>query len=423
MIASRHVWCLAGVLLCLLCLQPAMGASLTVTSPNGGENWVAGTTQSITWTSTGIWSTDAAVKIELFKGPLVTAPVRTITSSCPLMGGSSSWEIDTELPAGTDYWVKVTSLGSTPVSDSTDGWLSITAAPTLTVIAPNGWEDWYTGETHEITWTQTGLSGTTVKIELMVGTDSLYFSRTIAASVAADQGSFSWTIPNDVETGEHYRVLITSLYAPAVSDESATKFDITQITRSLTVTSPSGGDTWVRGYPATIAWTQAGLEGTNVKLELFKGPLVVNPRTIAESVPAENGVFQWTVPENLAEGTDYWVRVRSLSFPSVFGNSEGWVTVLAVPITYTVTVMPTATAAPTLGPVNIIPGGVADPLDLDGDGKFEDVNGNGRKDFADITLFFNQMNWITSNEPLAAFDYNGNGRLDFADVVAVFNGL
>ena len=53
----------------------------------------------------------------------------------------------------------------------------------------------------------------------------------------------------------------------------------------------------------------------------------------------------------------------------------------------------------------------------------EDVNGNGRKDFADVVLYFNQMTWIAANEPVSAFDYNGNGRIDFADVVWLFNAL
>jgi Tol biopolymer transport system component len=70
-----------------------------------------------------------------------------------------------------------------------------------------------------------------------------------------------------------------------------------------------------------------------------------------------------------------------------------------------------------------IPGGAGVPRDLDGDGKCEDVNGNGRKDFADVTLYFNQMAWIGENEPLAAFDYNGNGRIDFADVTWLFRNL
>jgi PKD repeat protein len=99
---------------------------------------------------------------------------------------------------------------------------------------------------------------------------------------------------------------------------------------------------------------------------------------------------------------------------------------------YTVTLMvinaagsSTATKTVTVTDVSLgaIPGGVGIPRDLDGDGKYEDVNGNGRTDFADVTLYFNQMTWIATNEPVAAFDYNGNGRIDFADVTWLFSHL
>ena len=50
----------------------------------------------------------------------------------------------------------------------------------------------------------------------------------------------------------------------------------------------------------------------------------------------------------------------------------------------------------------------------------EDVNGNGRPDFADVVLLFERMTWIAENAPVAAFDYNNNGRIDFADVIALF---
>ncbi len=70
-----------------------------------------------------------------------------------------------------------------------------------------------------------------------------------------------------------------------------------------------------------------------------------------------------------------------------------------------------------------IPGGDATPFDPNGDGLYEDANGNGRTDFADVVLLFNQMTWIEANEPIAVFDYNGNGRIDFADVVWLFNRL
>jgi exo-beta-1,3-glucanase (GH17 family) len=70
-----------------------------------------------------------------------------------------------------------------------------------------------------------------------------------------------------------------------------------------------------------------------------------------------------------------------------------------------------------------VPGATGAPRDLDQDGLCDDVNGNGREDFADVLLYFNQMTWIAANEPAPAFDYNGNGRIDFADVVWLFNRL
>ncbi|MEN6342811.1 MAG: dockerin type I domain-containing protein [Methanospirillum sp.] len=70
-----------------------------------------------------------------------------------------------------------------------------------------------------------------------------------------------------------------------------------------------------------------------------------------------------------------------------------------------------------------LPGSGDVPRDLDLNGKYEDVNGNGRKDFGDVVIYFNQMGWIGANEPVAFFDYNGNGRIDFADTVALFVAL
>jgi PKD repeat protein/sugar lactone lactonase YvrE len=80
----------------------------------------------------------------------------------------------------------------------------------------------------------------------------------------------------------------------------------------------------------------------------------------------------------------------------------------------------TTTSSPSLLPVS---GGIGVPRDLDGDGLYDDLNGNGRLDFADVTLFFAQMTWIAANEPVAAFDFNGNGRIDFADVTWLFQHL
>jgi len=64
--------------------------------------------------------------------------------------------------------------------------------------------------------------------------------------------------------------------------------------------------------------------------------------------------------------------------------------------------------------------GSTSPTDPDNDGRFEDVNGNGRLDYEDIqTLFDNfESDSVTMNK--SAYDFNQNGKLDFDDIVDLF---
>ncbi|AAM07636.1 cell surface protein [Methanosarcina acetivorans C2A] len=60
------------------------------------------------------------------------------------------------------------------------------------------------------------------------------------------------------------------------------------------------------------------------------------------------------------------------------------------------------------------------PKDLNGDGLYEDLTGNGEFSFVDIVAYFHNMDWIEENMPVEYFDFNGNGRIDFDDVVDMF---
>jgi parallel beta-helix repeat protein len=67
-----------------------------------------------------------------------------------------------------------------------------------------------------------------------------------------------------------------------------------------------------------------------------------------------------------------------------------------------------------------IPGQTASPRDLNGDGLYEDLTGDGTLSFTDVEVFFHQMDWIDENLPTEYFDFNGNGRIDFDDIVDLF---
>jgi len=91
--------------------------------------------------------------------------------------------------------------------------------------------------------------------------------------------------------------------------------------------------------------------------------------------------------------------------------------------TPTVTLTPTVTPTPTVVPVVPVPGGTGIPHDIDGDGRYEDVNGNSLYEFADVVLYFNEQEWIVVNEPIVCFDYNGNGKIDLDDVIWLFDNV
>ena len=61
------------------------------------------------------------------------------------------------------------------------------------------------------------------------------------------------------------------------------------------------------------------------------------------------------------------------------------------------------------------------PTDINSDGLYEDINGNGRWDFQDLVLFFQHLTWCNANQPITLFDWNSNGRCDFDDVFRLWS--
>ncbi|AHF98653.1 hypothetical protein HALLA_07105 [Halostagnicola larsenii XH-48] len=68
------------------------------------------------------------------------------------------------------------------------------------------------------------------------------------------------------------------------------------------------------------------------------------------------------------------------------------------------------------------PGG-RPPTDPNGDGTFEDVNGNGRLDYDDVVVLFENIEGDSVRLNDEAFDFNENGRIDYNDIVALAGEL
>src|SRR5256886_7466156 len=101
-------------------------SSLTLTAPNGGETWTAGSSQNITWTKTGSITN---VKLEYSTDGGTTYP-NLITSSTPAAAGSYAWTVP-DL-ASTNVKVRVTNTADTTVSDDSNAAFTIKGGLTVT---------------------------------------------------------------------------------------------------------------------------------------------------------------------------------------------------------------------------------------------------------------------------------------------------
>jgi len=180
-----------------------------VTAPDSSSEWETGSTQSITWTSTG---TISDVKIELYKGGVFEMEIVANTTN----DGEFSWLIPTTLVDSTQYQIKISDVANPATNDFSDNFEIFTSIiDSLTVTTPDSLTVWETETTQSITWTSTGTISD-VKIELYKGG---VFEMEIVASTAND-GTYNWGIPTDLEDGIDYQIRISDVLNPATYDES-----------------------------------------------------------------------------------------------------------------------------------------------------------------------------------------------------------
>jgi photosystem II stability/assembly factor-like uncharacterized protein len=96
-----------------------------------------------------------------------------------------------------------------------------TNAQAVTLISPNGGENWSYNSVHNITWAAGNLQN--VKLEYRIGSANPW--QTIAASIPASAGSFAWTVPNTPSTQARVRISDVTDSNPA--DTSNANFSIT----------------------------------------------------------------------------------------------------------------------------------------------------------------------------------------------------
>lgn len=260
-------------------------SSLDLKTPNGGESYSVGSTQNITWTSAQIANVQLEYSVD---NGLTWAIIDSSTQST----GSYSWVIPNAV--STQCRVRVSEVDNATTSDMSAASFTITAAPAVSVLYPNGGETLEIGKIEVIKWSSTNISN--VKLEYSINAGSSWIS---IITVAASSGTYSWTVPNVNST--LCKIRITNTANTSLYDVSDSVFVITA-SPTLTLTSPNGSETWRAGTTQSILWTSTNVDSVKLEYSINNG---VSWRIISNAVPS-TGQYIWQVPSE----SSYQCRVK-----------------------------------------------------------------------------------------------------------------
>ncbi len=252
-------------------------SSLTITSPNGNENWRTNSQHNITWNSVD----DGNIKIEITTNN--GANWLTLQNSIVASLGNYTLTVP-PFSTSSDCKIRLTSLSYGNVSSSNAFTITSASVPNLTVSSPNTSLIWNAGSSQNITWI---LSGSVENVKLEYTTNNGTSWNTITNSTSAIAQSYTWVVPNTPSTS--CRIRVSDATNSVLNDISDALFKIA----SIVITSPINEDKWKAGISRNITWTSTGVDNVNLFYSTNNG---ADWTQITSNQNASNGSYSWNVP-------------------------------------------------------------------------------------------------------------------------------
>ncbi len=250
------------------------GASpLNVISPNGGEVWQKGTTQTIRWNAPYYFrATYADIKLVPYYQPCtgqvcpmgavqssgaqtsMMYPYRapyTISTNISINQNSYSWKVGNVLTDGNldtpvgqivapdgQYTIQVCETGTNNCDSSNSPFTITSSAPlsVLKVTSPNGGEVWQANSTHRIAWSVTDLSNVDAPFDIYLDQANIYCITTPCGSTyVLDRNImtstiYNWIVATDINNVQipaaDYRVRVCIAGSTTNCDSSDSSFTI-----------------------------------------------------------------------------------------------------------------------------------------------------------------------------------------------------
>lgn len=268
-------------------------SDVILTSPNGLERMVPGTTRVIKWKYSNLtnvdlmYTTDGVNYIDIPSGQGLLASNQQF-----------SWTI----PNAPTLIAKVRIRNSSApiINDVSDSTFAISG---VRMTAPASSTQLLVGSVVNVKWMSALVNRVDIFYTINNGTTWLQ----IAKDYPAVSGNFAWQVPNNPSSIAIIKVVD--------SENSTLKDSVTALTlQGLTITKPDNTSNWLVGEDYNIEWRSAAIGEVRLDYSTNGGSSWI---TIMSNLNATDGTFTWNVPKTPVDSAI--VRISHLDNPS-FNN-------------------------------------------------------------------------------------------------------
>lgn len=292
---------------------PAMPTSIQLTSPNGGELWQAGATQTVTWAATGA---DGIVRLELYDGDTLRAEI----GQAVMADGQFTWQISPYVGDSTQYRVRILPSLYPTLFDVSDSAFEIYGSvPAPTTITKQPMLQDYRTDAMNLIW-ETDVQGGTNAVDFGID-DVTEHTITDVVTQQINSTHFIHTAtiqPLEIETDYMYRVRTGTATSPTYTFRSAPR-PATPI-RAVWFADEQGYSIFRQQVPHMAA--------RNPDLVLVSGDLMNDGSSLAEWQnywfgPLEVSNLAQTIPVLFSRGNHDGEGAYAYAY-SVLPGNEAW---------------------------------------------------------------------------------------------------
>ncbi|MEL7145058.1 MAG: hypothetical protein AAFO69_01715, partial [Bacteroidota bacterium] len=208
--------------------------SLTILSPNGGEDLETGTTAYLKWEQANLADTDSLIAA-IYNGTEWINILSEVNANIP-----DSIAFVVPSTAGDDYLARIYSP-RTMVSDSSDQTFTVSEAPFISVSTPNGNEVFYEQESLTIDWLGTSSLDAADQLTVAISLDGVSFIDLITDTAADLGGTYSFVLPDTISKQYNNAKVAITRVSDGLSDTSDLPFVINPLAE-IAINSPQAGD-------------------------------------------------------------------------------------------------------------------------------------------------------------------------------------